>query len=219
MFPLETFSYFEIQAFITALIFLAFSRDKVLRWFPVYLFFILAVELSARYIRKVHHEPNVWIYNLSIPVEYLFYSWVFYMHFHSAAIRRYTRWFIIAFGAFVVVNLTLLQGLGKYNSHSVLIGSVSMILLSAYTLFELYNQDQEYQVWAVPLFWIATGVLLFNAGEFAYNLFSNYLVNAGFDDAAKFFASINNTFLIPILYYCLTIGFICTRMIQIYKRD
>lgn len=219
MFPLDTFYYFEIQALLTALLFMLFSRDRVLRWFPLYLLFILSIELTARYIRKVNHQPNVWLYDISIPVEYLFYSLVFYGRMHSGQMKKITGWFIALFGLFVIINIIFIQGPGVYNTHSVLLGSVAMILLSGYTLFELYKQDHTHNVWTLPYFWIATGVLIFNAGEFAYNLFSNYLVNTGFDKEAKFFASINNTILIPVLYFCLTIGFVCSKVTETYRRE
>ena len=75
---LPLFYYFEILAFITSAVFLFKANNRSLRWFPFFLFFIVAVEFTAMYIRQVLHQPNVWLYNFSIPVEYLFFGLIFF---------------------------------------------------------------------------------------------------------------------------------------------
>ena len=214
---LPLFYYFEILAFITSAVFLFKANNSSLRWFPFFLFFIVAVEFTAMYIRQVLHQPNVWLYNFSIPVEYLFFGLIFFANLQSPSNRYLARWFLILFAGFAIFNIAFIQGLGKFNSNIVLTGSFFMILLSALMLFEIYLKDQSHTIWIEPLFWIAAGVLLFNAGEFTYNLLSHYLINKEIDKAAQFFASINNK-LIFVLYSFLTIGFICSKTTEILKK-
>lgn len=209
--PLPLFFYFELLAFVTSAVFLFKAKNRSLRWFPYYLFFIICVEFTAVYIRTVLHQPNVWLYNFSIPVEYLFFGLVFFINLRSLSNRYLARWFLILFSGFAIFNIAFIQGLGKFNSNIVLVGSFFMILLSSIMLFEIYSKDQASTIWIESLFWIASGVLLFNAGEFTYNLLSHYLINKEIDKAAQFFASINNK-LIFVLYSCLTIGFVCTKI-------
>ena len=218
MFPLPLFYYFEFMAFIASLIFLNNSKNKSLQWFRYYLFFIILVELTARYIRKVHHEPNVWLYNFSIPVEYLFYTIIFYFNYRLSFNKHFAKWFLILFFGFVIINLSVIQGIGTFNSFTVLIGSFFMILLSAMMLYDMLIGQEGNNILLKPLFWIAIGVLLFNAGEFTYDVLSNYLINAEIDKAASFFAKINNK-LILVLYSCLTIGFICSKITGIYRKE
>jgi len=216
MFPLPFFYYFEFAALVTSVLFFKSFTIKILRWFPFYLFLIISVELTARYIRTILHQPNVWVYNCSIPIEYLFYGFVYYTSFEKKQNRLIAKWFLISFAVFVFFNIIFIQGLGKYNSNVVLAGSCCMIILSGLMLFEVYSYVQH--IWTYPLFWIATGVLFFNAGEFTYDLLSNFLINSGIDEAAAFFATINHK-LILVLYLCLTISFICGRNTRILKKD
>ena len=211
MFPLPPFHYFESGALLISLIMWRYMKKNSFRWFPLYLLFIVAVELTARYIRKELHQPNVWLYNLSIPIEYLFISYIFFTRFRKDFFKSLASWFIILFSVFVMLNLTILQGISVYNSNILMVGSFFMIVLSLLYFYQLYDTI-EGNLYAQPMFWFSIGVLFFNAGEFSYNLLSNYLINAEIDRAARFFASINNK-LIYVLYTCLIISFLCTPII------
>jgi hypothetical protein len=74
MFPLPLFYYFEIGALLISVVFLYKFDNKPLRWFIPFLLLIICTEFTARYYRRVLHEPNTWLYNISIPVEYIFYG-------------------------------------------------------------------------------------------------------------------------------------------------
>ena len=96
-------------------------------------------------------------------------------------------------------------------------GSLSMMILSGLMLYDLFIRESQVNIVLEPLFWIASGVLLFNAGEFGYYLFSNYLINDGIDKAATFFSQLNSK-LIFVLYSCIVIGFVCHRITEKYKK-
>lgn len=217
MFPLPPFHYFELGAFAVSLLMWKYMKKTAFWWFPLYLLFIIMVELTARFIRKVHHQPNVWLYNFSIPIEYLFNGFIFYSMFKAGSFRNLARWFIILFSIFAILNLSIIQGITIYNSNILMVGSFFMIVLSFLFLYELYQTD-EGSLFTKPMFWFSIGILFFNAGEFTYNLLSHYLINAEIDKAATFFATINNK-LIYVLYACLTISFLCTPTIVKFRKD
>ena len=217
MFPLPPFYYFEIAALVAAFFVLTQNASRPLKWFRYFLLLIILVELFARYKRKILHEPNVWIYNLSIPLEYLFYAFIFYHSVKDMKIRKIGFFFLICYPLFVCINLLFIQGMSVFNSHSMLIGSLSMMVLSGLMLYDLFIRENQVNIVLEPLFWIASGVLLFNAGEFGYYLFSNYLINDGIDKAATFFSQLNSK-LIFVLYSCIVIGFVCHRITEKYKK-
>ena len=217
MFPLPPFYYFEFAALFASIYAYRRNKGNFISWFPFYLSFIILAELTGRFIRKVHHDPNVWVYNLSIPIEYLFYATVFYVNMTMLSGRYLAKWFIVLFAGFALLNITVIQGLSQLNTNILMVGSFFMILLSGLMFFDIYKNDRGLNIWQLPIFWIALGVLLFNAGEFSYDLLSTFLVFSEFDKGAKFFAEINNK-LIFVLYSCLIIGFLCSRITAISKK-
>lgn len=211
MFPLPMHIYFEIGAMITAILYHRSLRTSVLRWFIPFLIFIVLVELTGRYMAYILHQPNAWLYNFSVPIEYLFYSTMFYYHFHNRFSRFMALTFIGCFSLFVLVQNLFLSGIASFNLHFLNIGTFAMVFFSILYFFEFYNSSGEKHPLREPMFWITSGVLLFNAGEFSYNLFSEYLVENDFDKTLKIFRDINNR-LILILYSTIIISFLCMRV-------
>src|SRR5438046_1386350 len=69
----------EGLAFIVSIIFWNDIKKGSLRWLPFFLFFILCVELTGTYFKRVPYA-NAKLYNVSIPFEYLFYLLLFRIH-------------------------------------------------------------------------------------------------------------------------------------------
>jgi hypothetical protein len=210
MFPLPIHIYFEIGAMITAILFHRSLRATVLRWFIPFLIFIVLVELTGRYMAYIMHQPNAWLYNFSVPVEYLFYAIIFYYHYRNRFNRIAALVFITFFSLFVLIQNFFISGIANFNLHFLNIGTFSMVFFSLLYFFEFYNSPEAKHPLKEPMFWITSGVLLFNAGEFSYNLFSKYLVENDFDKTLEIFRNINNR-LILILYSTIIISFLCTK--------
>ena len=210
MFPLPLHLYLEAAAVLAFIICWPGLRHSPLKWFGIYLPFILTVELTGRYLRKILHQQNMWLYNFSIPIEYLFYAFIFWSHFKTGSFRSLAGWFMIIFPIIAIFNIVFVNGLHKFPSNPVTAGSFFMILFCLLYLYELYMHEEELNLWKEPMFYITTGVLLFNAGELTYNILSHYLINQGVDQAAKIFSKINNR-LIWLLYSLLIIAFICKK--------
>ncbi len=209
MFPLPFDIYFEIAAALTSVMLWPFLRTSVLRWFLPFLLFIISVELTGRYLRTELSQPNGWLFNLSIPIEYLFFTFIFWKSYTKSAYRFLTKWFLILFSIFAIINIVV-NGLMEFHTNVLQIGSFFMIAFSALYFINFYQDMETEIIWKEPMFWIASGVLVFNMGEFTYNFLSLYLIHHKFDEAAVIFRSINNK-LILVLYSFLIIGFLCAR--------
>jgi hypothetical protein len=164
--------------------------------------------MYGRYLRNELRQPNAWLYNFSIPIEYLFYATLFYLYHWKRIFKNIALGFIILFTVFVGVNF-LFQGHQKMNTNMLKVGSFCMIVLSCFVFTELLSSERPINYLKEPIFWIATGVFLFNTGEFFYTLFSDYLIQNHLDRPRKIFSSINNK-LIWVLYTCLIISMLCT---------
>lgn len=209
MFPLSLNIYFEIAASVASIIFWYKLKYTRLCWLSPFLLFIVGIELYGRYLRKELHESNAWLYNISVPVEFLFYGFLFYLHYTKKLVLQIVGAFLILFSIFAISNILFIQGYEKFNTNILKIGSFSMILLSCLYFTELLSRDVQSNLFAEPMFWLTTGVFLFNTGEFLYTLFSDYLIKNHLDKTRLIFSSINNK-LIWVLYTCLIISIICT---------
>jgi len=172
--------------------------------------FIVSIELTGRYIRTGLHQPNAWLYNLSVPIEYLFYTFLFYLNYQRKVYKQAAVAFLISFTIFSVSNILFIQGIERFNTNILKIGSFCMIVLSCLYFVELLSREDQFNLISEPMFWIAAGVFLFNAGEFFYTLFSDYLIKNHLDKTRKIFSSINNK-LIWVLYTCIAISIICIK--------
>jgi hypothetical protein len=210
MFPLSIQIYFEITALLTGILFWYKLKKTRLYWLLPFMIFIVGVELYGRYLRKELHQSNAWMYNISVPIEYLFYGFLFYLHYSRKLFLQIVIFFLIFFLIFVVGNILFIQGFGKFNTNILKVGSFCIIILCCMYFAELLSKDAQVNLIKEPMFWLTTGVLLFNTGEFFYALFADYLTKSHLDRARKIFSSINNK-LIWVLYTCIAISIICTK--------
>jgi hypothetical protein len=210
MYTLALYNYVEILAFVVSLVTYQRIRSSALRTFPFFLLFMVFIELTARYIRLVLGETNVWLYNISTTIEFVFYGWFFLQVFTRKQNRALASAFIIVYPLIVLLNLIFLQGFLHFHSYTMILGSSVMIIFCCLFLWEKLNNPERIEILTDPLFWICTGILFFYLGDFFYNVFYNFLVTQGMDTGRRLFKAINNN-LIIVLYSCFIIAFICSR--------
>lgn len=207
--------YFEIIAVLTCILFWKSVKNTKLHWFLPYLIFIVFVEVMGWYLPQIGMRQS-WLFNISVPIEYLFFSFIFFAHYERKLNRKFALGFIIAFLIYVILY-SLTKGIYKFNTYYLLIGSLVMIILCVLYFYEQYIKINTENIWSDPMFWIATGVFLFNAGEFSYNFLSKFIVKNRLDPTIHLFRLINNK-LIIVFYLFIASGFICTRISKAYKR-
>jgi len=210
MFPLSPFHYVTIGAFIISVVVLYKFDHKPLRWFIPFLLLMVSTDLTGRYIKRVLHEQNTWLYNISIPVEYLFYGFIIGGLCLTRSFKRTIFYLTIAFAGWAVINMAFIQGFTNLDTNTLKAGCCLMILFSGIGLIDLFTNDNHDTLLKNPLFWICAGVLFFNAGEFIYLFFFDTFLQEGWDKTARLFASINNK-LIFVLYTCISIAIICSK--------
>jgi hypothetical protein len=217
MFPLPLHIYFEIAALAVSILCWRSLNKTKLRWFIPFLVFIVAVELTARYLSYELRQPNAWLFGLSIPCEYIFYAYVFWSVFQNTWYKKTAVIFVACFLAYSIYSMTLVTGLKFFDMNILVAGNFAMVLLSILYYIELYNSNEPFPVLKNPGFWIISGIFLFNAGEFCYNLLSMLIIDEGFDATLKIFRSINNS-LILVLYSSFIIGFVCQKISGTYRK-
>ena len=208
--------YFEIAALLTAVLLWRSLKHSRLRWFLPFLLFIVIAELTGRYLYTELKQPNAWLYNFVVPVEYLFFCTIFLLHYRKKIYKNIAKAFLILFTSYTFL-IFLFNGVLKFHANFLLIGSFFMIIFCLLYLFEQYSEPQGRSLILIPMFWVAAGLLLFNAGEFSYNLLSKYFIGNKMDPSLKIFRTINNK-LILILYSSFIIAFICRKITGTYRK-
>jgi hypothetical protein len=216
MFPLPIYIYFVFAAFITSVICWFKIKSGKFRWFLPFLFLMITIELTGWQLRKERgFETNGYLFNFSVPIEYLFYAWLFFKTYQTPFFKKMAKFFIYAFIGFCLV-IYFIKGVYWFNSIILLIGNISAILFSCLYFYELLVVDERINLVKEPMFWIATGTLLFNLGEFLYSAFYKLLRQHGWDNGTKLFKAINNN-LVLVLYLCIIIGLLCVKTSRDYK--
>lgn len=216
MWPLSLHNYFEIAALITSIVFWKITKPGKLRWLLPYLFFIVCVELLGRYIGKVLHQPNYWLYNITVPIEYLFFLFLFYIHSKNSINKSIIMIITLAFFLFIPINYFFIQGNNRFNTNFLKTGALILMIISVLFFLELLRNENKINPLLVPFFWIATGIFLFNAGEFIYTALSDSLFQ-NWKKWTSVVRKINNT-LIYVLYTSIIIAVISQLWAQDQKK-
>ena len=98
-----------------------------------------------------------------------------YMTFARYQNIKYLRFTFFTFTAFAVANFLFYQGLNTFNSYTVYVSSLLMIVCSIASL-RLLMEEETQNVQLLPMFWFSFGVLIYYGGSLFIFLFNNYLI-------------------------------------------
>ena len=153
MFPLPLYFYFEAGALLISVVVLYKFNNKPLRWFIPFLLVMVCTELVGIYYQKQLHKPNTWLYNITIPIEYLFYGFIIG---NLCITKRYKKIIFTSTGVFLiwaVINMLFIQGRINLATNNLKAGSILMIIISALGLLDLFKNDSHQSLLKNPLFW------------------------------------------------------------------
>lgn len=185
------------------------------RYFSLFLIFTLFVEIFAMCWKYFLHNSyfgnysnsNIWIYNLYLIPEYLFYFFFFYGFLKHQIIKRIFIGVVIIYFLFAVTNLIWIQTFSNLNSFTIIPGNILVVLLSLSYFHQSLNDKEFIKQTSQPLFWIAVAVFIFFSGSLPYFIFMNSLIINNIPMAIALFniLLILNTF----MYSLYLIAYLC----------
>lgn len=218
MLPIPFYLIIEIFALITSVIAYPKMKGYRLHWFSYFLFFIVTVELVGRYFSRVLHLSNVWLYNITVPIEYLFYCFIFSRYLTSKISRKIIPISVVSFLIATLLSYVQYGNNAIFHSETLFLGNFIVVLLSCMYFYELFLKLEHINLLQEPIFWIVSGLLLFNSGEILYSIVVPLLKSNGLvDKDSKIFLEINNQ-MIVVLYLSYSIAFLCTLSTFKYKK-
>jgi len=186
----------EFTALIVSVICWRQLKKGSLHWLPFFLSYILCIELIGNYFQKVKYA-NIILYNFSIPIEYLFYLFLFFKHGGKSL------QFFAKAGALLLITVTVYfmftAPLKTFHNYVLATGQALVIISCCMYLYERFRAAEESSLLSVPFFWLSAGLLLFNLGEFTFTLLYPVIKKNGWDKLDILFMAVNNNLLL-LLY-------------------
>ena len=175
----------ELIACITGFIYWRKIRMSYLKWFPVFLLFIVLSEcIGTFFTPPVYKLTNFVYFNyFEIPVEFLFFFWLFY---NAIAFKKNKNLPLICAGLYLLSWLTDLVffGMREFSSFSYTFGNLLLLVVILRYFIFLVTSNHILTFWNDMLFWICTGLLIYYLGTFPYyglrKTFSTYYKNLYF---------------------------------------
>jgi len=203
----------EVLALIIALIYYRRYKHTTLKWVLPFLTFICTEELLGFIFRDILKKPNTPVFAISIPIEFCFYTFLFYHFLKSSILKRILliSWlFMIIYD--VSANIRYFPQIFDFNM--LLFGNLLMLLACCFYFWELFTQENEAELFNIPIFWIAAGVFLFNLGEISYNFLGNELIKK-YDNYSLFLRSFES--ILCLILYSLIIKALLTSQRKLAK--
>ena len=181
-------------------------------YFVPFLFVTVSVELFGWWYLS-QGVRNYVMYNVFTTIEFLFYSYLFYLHFKKPFLKIIIIIFIPFFILAVMLNMAFIQGLNKtFNTYTFLLGSFFIVIFCCCFFYESVLPDKiDQQLSRQPFFWICCGLLIFYFGSVIINALFEYLRNNDLQaEGIRIYGIINHS-LNVILYTSFCIAFYLCR--------
>jgi hypothetical protein len=162
-----TLNVFESLACITGFIYWKKVRHNHWRWFPIYLLFIVFIELLAKlltYLGYISIKVAIYKY-LSIPTEILFFLIMFGFEFRKS---RYYKVSILSIIIYIISTVTeMLFSVQQrwFLTISYTIGILLLVINILIFLFGLMTNSDKIKLKKSFVFWVSVGLLLFYLGS------------------------------------------------------
>lgn len=196
----------------------AFRLDtpQPFRHFSFFLLFVLIGEvfgvLWPRYIYQFtpFSRNNQWFYNFFHLLSCLFYLYFFYRVLTLPVIKKAIVLLAIVYTLFAVINLLFFQGVMQLNTYTELFICFIMVFLSISYYFQLLYSSQIVHLNCDTLFWISTGILIYNLGSMM-GIFLINVMNAISNEKARSIHYIIQLSAV-LMYVNFTIAFLCRKI-------
>lgn len=184
--------------------------DNRYKLFLPYLALIVVYELASENGVFMINKSNLWIVNIEITFEFLFYSSFIIRAYRDKKERRIFSTLVALCVLFTVIDVVLIQGVMKLGHHAIVV-QYSLLIIMVCRFF--YNAMQEFDrgtsLARDPDFWVNTGLLFFFLVEFLFfaSFKLAYTHNKAYSNLFGLVSSVANV----ILYSCLIVSFLCFR--------
>jgi hypothetical protein len=193
---------------------------KPYQLFSIFLIITLIIELFAISWKLFLHQTgywsytksNLWIYNLYLVPQYLFYFLFFSAVLDNRFLKKVCYPVAIIYFAFGLANICFVQSMKQLDTYTIISGSILVLFCAVSYFIQEINRKEPVRVTADPLFWISLGSFIFHTVSLPYFISINYLSRTNLPMAIALF---NILLVLNILMYSFyLIAFLCNNPFQ-----
>jgi len=177
--------------------------------FPWFLLYTFINQWIGFFLWPLFHVENQLLFNIFMLVEKGFYFYVFYSVMKKQLFRRFIAAAVSGFLIIYIYDVMIINRLFNYGYYAANAGNLALVICGLLFFTELLISDEHVDIFSVPMFWIATGVIIFAVGVLSYLCFFSYIIN-DVDKDGKIWR-ILATVLSVIEYTFFTVGFTIKR--------
>lgn len=155
-------------------------RHNNLRYFVLYVWGVVILEILGAFLPKYYHSSNIWLYNIFVIFEFpLLILW--YRSFLSGSkTRKGLIWLIAAFFIFAGINSWFFQPLrDEFQSFNFILGAICVIMSIILYFNEVLHTEKILFIQRGLLFWVSVGFLFFYASAIPIMIMGNVLHYSG----------------------------------------
>src|SRR5688572_9906489 len=155
-----TISLFEaLSLFVSLLLYLRKDVQLYLRFFPIFLFITVVVEIIGFMLRGEGLASRP-MFNYFSAFEFVFYFFVLRLIIKNNRVRRIILYFTILYPIIAIVYI-LSRNLYDFHSLTYNIGAISVVGFCVYYFYELFKTPVINSLLKEPSFWICAGLLVY----------------------------------------------------------
>ena len=200
----------EGVAAVTAFIYMKKWRLTYWKWFPFYLAFIVLADMTGTYIasQKLYILSFDFYMYLVIPIEFLFFFWIFYKSYKVPKNKLFPKVSVIIYLIGFLSDFFCFRHSHYFHfSLSYTIGNILLLLLILKYFNELVNSDKVLRYQQDILFWVSVGLLTYYLGSSPFFGLRNILVYK-YENLNRYYSYFVNI-LDSLMYLTFTLGVIC----------
>jgi hypothetical protein len=154
-----------------------FKRLQIIqRYVLALVVFSILVELAAVFIGRFLHLRNLPLLHVFSAVQFTLLWLIFAKRLIPPFSKRFFGGILAAFWIFAIVCAIWIDGIYNFNAHARSFGAILIIIFClSYFYQRLLKLDLE-NLEADPLFWVATGSLIYFSGSLILFIISNYIL-------------------------------------------
>lgn len=172
--------YFGIFAPLLPLIFFFLfkinSHEKTLRVILFYIIYCIVNEGLSFYLQMIKSEYFVYLLYAFTVVEYSFFCYFIYLILPQNFIKRMIPFIGASFILFTAIDYFFYNTGKEFDSFSIGIEAIIIILLCAYYLFYQVKKSNSLLVYSTFNFWVVITFFLYFSGTFFLYLFTDRMV-------------------------------------------
>jgi hypothetical protein len=138
--------------------------------------FSILVELAAVVLGRLLHLRNLPLLHVFSVVQFTLLWLIFAQRLIPPFSKRFFWGILVAFWAFAIVCAVWIDGIYNFNAHARSFGAILIIIFCLSYFYQRLRMLDLENLEADPLFWVATGSLIYFSGSLILFIISNYIL-------------------------------------------